>query len=225
MLIRLPNARVTCLALALAFVAGCHSRRPADLKQPLPLSSVGQEVQRRGYHVKESFVVAPTSWDISTFRMRSRRVFSFRANQPEPGTTNYFCRFSLFEETYDSPADAQYRLANVHLPNPNGDEMERDYLSAMRTGFRVGNVTYVLQTDASAFWDEVKQFAKELAGATPGAELTRAIIKPPSNDSLDRERRQREVIARFPIADCRFCSRRPVKSDVRCSPWLKVLCN
>ena len=191
MSIRFPNARVTCLALALAFVAGCPTRRSADPKQQLPLSSVGQEIQRRGYHVKESSVVAPTSWDISTFRMRTKRVFSFRANQPETGTTNYFCRFSLFEETYDSPADAQYRIANVHLPNPNGDEMERDYLSAMRTGFRVGNVTYVLQTDASAFWDEVKRFAKQLASATPGAELTRAIIKRPPNKSLDRSHGQR----------------------------------
>lgn len=100
-------------------------------------------------------------------------MFSFRANQPEPGTRDHFCRFSLFEETYDSPDDARNRLANVHLPSPDGPAEERDYLSAMRTGFRVGNVAYVLQTDASAFWDKVKRFAKELAGATPGAELTR----------------------------------------------------
>src|SRR5205823_5578901 len=107
----------------------------------------------------------------STFRMRTKRVFSFRANQPEPGTSNYYCRFSLFEEMYDSADDARHRLANVHLPAPDGPEGERDYLSVMRTGFRVGNVTYILQTDASAFWDEVQRFAKELANATQGAEL------------------------------------------------------
>ena len=116
--------------------------------------------------------------------MRSKRTFSFRANQSEPGTDNYFCRFSLFEETYDSANDARKRLAGVHLPNPDGPEEERDYLSTMRTGFRVGNVTYILQTDASQFWDEVHRFAKELAAATQGAELTRVIINAPPNKSL-----------------------------------------
>jgi hypothetical protein len=185
MLIRLPNARVICLtlALALAFVAGCHAKQSANPKQPLPLSSVGQEVQRRGYHVKESSIVPPTSWEVATFRMRGRRAFSFRANQPEPGTTNYFCRFSLFDERYDSADDARHRLTNVHVPQPDRGGEEQDYLSVMRTGFRVGNITYILQTDASAFWDEVQRFAKEIADATQGAELTRVIINTPHNKS------------------------------------------
>jgi hypothetical protein len=66
-------------------------------------------------------------------------------------------------------------LANVHLSAPDADGEERDYLSAMRTGFRVGNVTYILQTDASQFWDEVQCFGKELAAATQAAQLTRVI--------------------------------------------------
>jgi hypothetical protein len=116
--------------------------------------------------------------------MRSKRSFSFRADQPQPGSGDYYCRFSLFEETYDSADDARHRLANLHLPNPDGPAEERDYLSLMRTGFRIGNVTYVFQTDAIIFWDEVQRFAKDLFGATPGAELTHAIINAPAEQSL-----------------------------------------
>jgi len=181
-----PNTRLAWLAFTLTLVVGCHSGLRRDARQPspsrntreaAPLTAVAQEVERRGYHARESLIVSPSAWEISTFRMRGKRVFSFRANQPQRGTTNYFVRFSLFEETYDSVADAQNRLANVHVPNPEGPEDERDYLSHMRTGFRVGNVAYVLQTDAITFWDEVQRFAKELAQATQGAELSRVIIR------------------------------------------------
>jgi hypothetical protein len=187
-MIRLPNVQVTSLTLALMLGAGCHSKHSVTSREQSPLTPVAQEVQRRGYNAKESLIVSPSAWEVSTFRMRSKRVFSFRANKPEPGTTDYFCRFSLFEETYDSADDARHRLANVHLPNPEGAESEGDYLSAMRTGFRVGNVTYILQTDASSFWDEVQRFAKELARATQGAEPTSAIINAPANKSLDASR-------------------------------------
>jgi hypothetical protein len=205
----LRNARVAYLTFGLAFVVGCHAKPSgnaresspsaslqqsspsANISQTAPLTPVAREVERRGYHAKESLIVSPSPWEISTFRLRSKRVFSFRANRPDRGTTNYFCRFTLFEETYDSAEDASHRLANVHLPNPEIPEMELDYLSTMRTGFRVGNVAYVLQTDASSFWDEVQRFAKELAKATPGAELTRVIINAPPNKSLDRSHGKR----------------------------------
>jgi hypothetical protein len=42
----------------------------------------------------------------------------------------------------------------------------------MRAGFRVGNVTYILQTDAAVFWGEMERVTKELAAATAGAELS-----------------------------------------------------
>src|SRR6266550_401027 len=159
-------SRVFCLTFALALVAGCHSKQSANQRQESPLTPVAQEVQRRGYHARESLVVPPTAWEISTFRMRSKRSVSFRADQPQQGSGDYYCRFSLFEETYGSADDARHRLANLHLPNPDGPPEERDYLSLMRTGFRIGNVTYVFQTDAILFWDEVQRFAKELANAT-----------------------------------------------------------
>jgi hypothetical protein len=104
--------------------------------------------------------------------MRSKRSFSFRADQPLPNSRDYYTRFSLFEETYDSADDARHRLANLHLPSPDGPAEERHYLSFMRTGFLMGNVTYVLQTDAFVFWDEVQRLAKELANATQGAEVS-----------------------------------------------------
>jgi hypothetical protein len=155
----------------LTLVAGCHAKPTDDRRQHAQLTPVAQEILRRGYDAKESLVVSPTTWETATFQLRSKHSFSFRANQPMPNAQDTYCRFSLFEETYDSAADVQYRLANIHLPNPNGPAEERHYLSAMRTGFRIGNVTYVFQTDASIFWDEVQRLAKALANSTPGAEL------------------------------------------------------
>ena len=113
--------------------------------------------------------------------MRSKRSSSFRADQPQPGTRDYICRFLLLEETYDTTADARYRLANLHLPSPDATAEGNEYVRAMRTGFRVGTVVYFLQTDAVMFWEEIQRFAKELFGATPGAELTHVISNTPPN--------------------------------------------
>ncbi len=161
--------------LAMVLVAGCRAKPTANAGLSSPLSPVAQEIQRRGYRVQQSLIVPPTVWELSKFRMRSKRLFSFRAEQPMPNSRDYYCRFSLFEETYDSVVDARRRLANLQLASPEGPAEERDYLSTLRTGFRVGNITYVLQTDASVFWNEVQRLAKELATATPGAELTHNI--------------------------------------------------
>ena len=165
---------MACLTFALALVFGCHAKRPAGGLQSSPLTPVAQEIQQRGYHAKESLIVPPTAWEVSTFRMRSKRSFSFRADQPLPDTRDTYCRFSLFEETYDSVEDARQRLTNLHRPSPDAEDDE--YVRVMRTGFRVGAVTYVLQTDAIIFWDEVQRLAKALANSTQGAELSGAII-------------------------------------------------
>jgi hypothetical protein len=175
-MLRRPTTRLACLSFALALCSGCHAKPPADGQEPSPLTPVAQEIERRGYRAKESLVVPPTPWEISTFRMRNKRFFSFRADQPLPNSRDYYCRFSLTEETYDSVDDARQRLANLHRASPDGPAEEEDYTSTMRTGFRVGNLTYVLQTDASIFWDEVQRLAKALANSIQGAELSRAII-------------------------------------------------
>jgi len=160
----------------------CNYKRSADARQSSPLTPVAEEIQRRGYHAKESLVVPLTNWEASTLRMRSKRFFSFRADQPQPGTRDYFCRFSLFEETYDSIDDAQHRLANLHFAAPDGPWVD-EYRLGMRAGFRVGTVTYFLETDAIIFWDEVQRLANDLANTTPGAELS-AIVDAPANKSL-----------------------------------------
>jgi hypothetical protein len=170
--LRSPNTLIAFLAPALLLSTACKARRLADARQSAPLTPVAQEIQRRGYHAKETLVVPPTIWEASTLRMRSKRFFSFRADQPQPGSRDYFCRFSLFEETYDSIDDARRRLANLHVAAPDGLGVD-EYRLGMRTGFRVGTVTYFLETDAIIFWDEVQRLAKALANATPGAELTR----------------------------------------------------
>lgn len=168
MLVRLPNARVAGLALLLALLAGCRAKPSADARQSSPLTPVAQEIQRRGYRARESLIVPPTAWEVSTLRMRSKRFFSFRADQPLPNARDTYCRFSLFEETYDSVDDARQRLTNLHRPSPDGPE-DDEYVRVMRTGFRVGAVAYVLQTDATIFWDEVQRLAKALANSTQDA--------------------------------------------------------
>lgn len=171
MRLNLSNARVACLVIGFAALAACYSKQAPVTSERPALSPIAQEIQRRGYHPKANEVIAPTAWEVSTFRMRSRRLVSFRAEQPMRNTSDYYCRLSFFEETFDSIEDARHRLANIHLPDPNGPAEERDYLSALRTGFRVGNVAYVLQTDASMFWDEVQRLTKTLADAIPNAEI------------------------------------------------------
>jgi hypothetical protein len=175
MSIRLPSARVSCLIFALALLFGCHAKRSPDTRRSSPLTPVAQEIQRRGYHAKESFIVPPTAWEVSTFRMRSKRIFSFRADQSSPNARDTYCRFALFEETYDSVDDARQRLTNLDRSSPDSPEGD-EYVRAMRTGFRVGPVTYVLQTDAIIFWDEVQRLAKALASSTQDAEVSRAIV-------------------------------------------------
>lgn len=164
------NPHVACLLLMLIMAAGCRSK-PASARRMSTLSAVAQDIERRGYSAKESSIVVPTTWEVSTFRMRRKKVSSFRANKPQAGSSDYFCRFKFFEETYDSVEDARHRLANLHLPSPDAAE-ENEYERVMRSGFRVGSTTYVFQTDAIVFWDEVRRFAKEIAGATQGVELT-----------------------------------------------------
>src|ERR1051325_3799182 len=93
-LTRLPNTQVACLTIAAVLLSACHAKRSADARQLSPLTPVAQEIQRRGYHAKESLVIPPTTWEASTLRMRSKRFFSFRADQPQEGSGNYFCRFS-----------------------------------------------------------------------------------------------------------------------------------
>ncbi len=168
--LRLPITPVAFLTLAFVLNTACQVKRSAEIRQPSPLTPVAQEIQRRGYHAKERLVVPPTTWEASTLRMRSKRSFSFRADQPQPGSRDYFCRFSLFEESYDSVDDARHRLANLHVAAPDGPWID-EYRLGMRAGFRVGTVTYFLETDAIIFWDEVQRLAKALASSTPGAEL------------------------------------------------------
>jgi hypothetical protein len=122
--------------------------------------------------------------------MRSKRFFGFRADQPLPNARDTYCRFSLAEETYDSADDARHRLATLHdeFPRTFGGPVEDEYTRTLRIGFRVGTVTYILQTDGAIFWDEVQRLAKALAQSTPGAELTDAIINAPPNKSLDASR-------------------------------------
>jgi hypothetical protein len=141
--------------------------RAAPTVDEFPLSSVASEIQRRGYRVVQRPVSSATAWEISNFRTRERHPVLFKADQPLPNSRDYYVRFSLIEETFASEADAERRLRDLHRKVP--DRFDDEYELAMREGFRVGLKTYILQTDASIFWEEIKKLGKELSDSADGA--------------------------------------------------------
>jgi hypothetical protein len=100
--------------------------------------------------------------------MRGRHVVSFKAEQPMVNSQDYYVRFLLIEESFDSEDDARRRLSDIHRPVP--DRPSNEYELTMRDGLRVETKTYVLQTDALIFWDEVRNLTKVLLGSIDGAE-------------------------------------------------------
>jgi hypothetical protein len=149
-----------CIGLAVAMVVlGCGTHKQ------VPLSSVAKEIQARGYRARESFASPPKDWEISRFRLRSRVIVAFKADQPLPNENEkYYCRFSLAEETYDSSDDAQQRLDHLHDPSPDGP-VEDEYSRVLRDGFIVDHTLYILQTDAAIFLPEIQRLTKALAAS------------------------------------------------------------
>jgi hypothetical protein len=151
------------LAVAVMALLGCGARTqsPAEMS----LSSVAKEIQARGYRARESFVHSPTDWEISRFRMRSRVIVTFKAEQPLPNENDkYYVRFSLAEETYDSSDDAHQRLDHLHDAFTDGP-VEDEYSRVLREGFVVDRTLYILQTDASKFLPEIQRLTKTLAAS------------------------------------------------------------
>jgi|SRR5215213_488845 len=134
----------------------------------IPLGPVAKEIEARGYSAQKRFASPPSNWEISKFRMRNRVVVAFKAKQPLPNENeNYYCRFSLAEETYDSENDARQRLAQLHNIFPDGP-YEDEYTRALREGFVVDRTLYILQTDASIFQPEIRRLSKILASLRTG---------------------------------------------------------
>ena len=145
------------------------AERAAQTVDEFPLSSVATEIQRRGYRVVQRPISSATAWEIANFRTRDRHVVSFKADQPLPNARDYYVRFLLIEETFVSEADAERRLSDLHLKVP--DRFDNEYELAMREGFRIGMKTYILQTDALVFWEEIKKLGKELLDSADGGRL------------------------------------------------------
>jgi hypothetical protein len=165
---------LTVIALSLCLVsAGCDSaavRPPENLiLDDTPASAVSLAIDQRGFAPMKRESTVPASWDVETFRMRSRRTTWFRARQPMPNERDvYYCRFRLFEETFDSESDAQARLVRIRDVAPDEDVRE-EHISALRLGFRAGPEVYILATDAVMFEPEVTRLATDLVSAIPGA--------------------------------------------------------
>ena len=165
--------RVVKSSLTLVFVSlvACTSHTTVNTKpDDSQLSAVAREIRGRGYRVEKSSVLTPTVWEVSKFRMRSKRMVAFKAEQPMPNENDtYYCRFTLSEETFDSDDDARQRLAQLHNAFPDGP-VEDEYTLVLRDGFRVGRTAYILQTDASKFLNEIRRLTQTLTESTAGAE-------------------------------------------------------
>ena len=156
--------KFVALAFALLAVVGCGVATQAEI----PLSSVAKEIETRGYRVQKRSSLPPDDWDISEFRLRSKVAVTFKAEKPLPNETeNYYCRFVLFEETYDSPNDARVRMDRLREISPDAPVEDR-HNSPLRAGFVVDRTVYILQTDAVIFLPEVQQLTKLLAASRTG---------------------------------------------------------
>ena len=149
------------LAFALMTVVGCGAVTQVEV----PLSSVAKEIEARGFRIEKRASLPPNDWEISNFRLRIKVAVTFKAEKPLPNESdNYYCRFILFEETYDSPNDARRRLEQLHEISPDAPVEDR-HNSALRAGFVVDRTLYTLQTDAMMFFPEVKELTKLLAAS------------------------------------------------------------
>jgi len=176
---RLPAVLKSSLTLLVVTLVACATHPTVDTKpDDSQLSAVAREITRRGYRVEQSSVLTPTAWEISKFRMRSKRVVAFKAEQPMPNENDiYYCRFMLSEETFDSDDDARQRLAQLHEVFQDGP-VEDQYTLVLRDGFRAGRTAYILQTDASKFLNEIRRLTKTLTDSTAGAERTQTYQAP-----------------------------------------------
>ena len=168
----LDNASKLFFGLFLLFaLIACRARtnrfaEPPEI--PASLSALGNELESHGYRAKKCVTLIPTAWEAKKFRMRSKQVTSFRANERLPNETeDYYVRFSFTEETYDSKEDAINRLTQLHKEFPDGP-WEDEYSRAMREGFLIDRTAYILQTDAAIFWPEIKRLTKLLAESSRG---------------------------------------------------------
>jgi hypothetical protein len=149
------------LVVVLMAVVGCGVVTQAEI----PLSSVAKEIEARGYRVQKRTTLPPTDWEVSELRLLSKVAVTFKADKPLPNETdNYYCRFILFEETYDSHKDALGRLDRLHEISPDAP-VEEEHNRALRSGFVVDRTVYILQTDAVIFFPEVQQLTKLLRGS------------------------------------------------------------
>jgi len=154
------NPPLVALAVAVMAIWGCNPRAAE-----IPIGPVAKEIQARGYRAQKIFTVPPTDWESSTFRLRSRVMVAFKAEQPLANEREtYYVRFSLAEETYDSGADAQARLDHLYDATPGGP-VEDEYTRVMRDGFVVDRTLYALQTDAAIFLPEIHRLTKTLAAS------------------------------------------------------------
>lgn len=155
--------KVIGLCLSLTAIIGCRALTQTQTLVEVPLSSVAKEIQALGYRVRQSIAIPPEEWEISRFRMRSKVLVAFRAEQRLPNESeNYYVRFSLAEEFYDSTDDARRRLDQLHDEYPEASS-ENQYTRVLREGFVIDRTAYVVQTDAAIFLPEIRRLTKKLA--------------------------------------------------------------
>ena len=168
-------AKCGCLLIVFTALFGCGTETSHHVQSPameIPSSLVAREIQSRGYRAQKSSGLPATASEVSKFRMRSKQLVEFKAEQPLPNQNErYYCRFSLAEEAYDSIDDARKRLAHLHDSDLDGQV--DDYTRVLKDGFLVDRTVYILQTDAAMFLPEIQRLTSILAASRMGAERAR----------------------------------------------------
>lgn len=104
-----------------------------------------------GYKVTDKIASAGADWELRDFKMRNKTIYWIKSKKKVSGEKNLYYRFTVRIEDYETPEDAQKRLAYIEStpPGPDGKMIAPEY--ALREGFQIGTQVYVVGTDVYTF--------------------------------------------------------------------------
>jgi hypothetical protein len=133
-----------------------------------PLTSARGKTERilssLGYVIKKSDAAQPTAWEKAQFQTLAKRVIEIKSAKAVPRRPNTFYRFTVVEERYADAGSAEMRLSRLRERPPDMSP-EDGKAFPLRTGFRYGEVVYIVGTDVAMFEGEMNRIAKGLEAA------------------------------------------------------------
>jgi hypothetical protein len=99
-------------------------------------------------------------WEKEQCGLAAKRELFVKSVEPVPGTSRYYYRFDIWEESYGSQEKARARLLRLQDVPACAPPEQKEYW--MARGFQLGPVAYILSTDAVMFEQELDHVAKRL---------------------------------------------------------------